>query len=348
MTVSQLITVFFTAHEGGLRALYTRNIRLQEPLSNVSHSDFEVLRPLGQGSFGKVYLVRKKTCSRLFAMKVLSKERVLTKKLTKYAMTERNILVHVKHPFIVTLSYAFQTTHKLVFVLEFCPGGDLGHHLSQHKTLPEWLSKIYICEVLLAIEELHRNNTILRDLKPENILLDGQGHTKLVDFGLSKDAVNDEVPAQSFCGSLAYLPPEILQRRGHGKAVDWYLLGVVFFELLFGTPPYYSTDRNKLFNDIQQAQLLFPRELSVGLRELITQLLHRDPAQRLGAGGAAEVKQHQYFAGVNWGQVLRKELKPVTPELTTQFTGNVPLTEVYGSFTERPNARVAGWTFISK
>merc|ERR1712187_250601 len=159
---------------------------------------------------------------------------------------------------IVNLCYVFQTPKKLYFVLEFCPGGELFFHLSRAGRFSEGRCRFYSCEILLAIEYLHRLNIVYRDLKPENILLDADGHVKLTDFGLSKEGIQDNFSAKSMCGTPEYLAPEILDKEGHGKAVDWYSLGALMFEMLTGLPPYYTKDRDKLFERIRCGELAYP------------------------------------------------------------------------------------------
>jgi hypothetical protein len=198
---------------------------------------------LGKGSFGEVYLVEKKNTKVLYAMKVLSKDKVMGQNLVKYAMTERNVLSITDHPFIVKLSCAFQSHETLFLILDYCSGGDLAQHLSKEKKFTEERAKIYMCEILLALEDLHKRDIIFRDLKPDNVVLDRQGHALLTDFGLSKEGVLDNKGAKSFCGSIAYLAPEMLKRTGHGKSVDWYLLGVLFYEMIVGVPPYFTNNK---------------------------------------------------------------------------------------------------------
>jgi serine/threonine protein kinase len=180
---------------------------------------------------------------KFYAMKVLSKAKIMSHSLKRYALTERNILSSIDHPFIVKLQYAFQTTDKLFLVLEYCPGGDLSEYLQLEKTFNEDKTRLYAAEILLGLEELHRRDIIFRDLKPDNVVLDAEGHALLTDFGLSKEGVSDESQTKSFCGSYAYLAPEMLSRDGHGKSVDWYLFGVVIFEMLTGSPPYYAAQK---------------------------------------------------------------------------------------------------------
>ena len=180
---------------------------------------------------------------KLYAMKVLSKSKIKAQNLIKYALTERNVLSILHHPFVVHLNFAFQTFDKLFLILDYCPGGDLSQYLEIEKQFDETKAKFYICEILLAIEALHERDIIFRDLKPDNVVLDEDGHALLTDFGLSREGVYDGDEAKSFCGSYAYLAPEMIRKRGHGKAVDWYLLGVVFYELVTGMPPYYHDEK---------------------------------------------------------------------------------------------------------
>lgn len=192
---------------------------IKEP-GKVSPKDFEILSELGKGSFGEVYLVKKTDTKQLYAMKVLRKDKIMGQNLIKYAMTERNVMSYINHPFIVSLNYAFQTPEKLFLILDYCPGGDLGKCLTRAKCFDETIARIYLCEILLALEELHKQGIIFRDLKPDNVVINEQGHAMLTDFGLSKEGVYDNNMARSFCGSLAYLAPEMIKRQGHGKSVD--------------------------------------------------------------------------------------------------------------------------------
>ena len=235
----------------------------------IATSHFMVLKELGKGSFGEVFLVSKQDTKELFAMKVLQKDKIISQNLIKYALTERNVLSYLSHPFIVSLKYAFQTHEKLFLILHYCSGGDLGQHLSAEKKFTEYRSRIYLCEIILALEDLHKRNIIFRDLKPDNIVIDEDGHALLTDFGLSKEQVFDNYQARSFCGSLAYLAPEIIRRQGHGKAVDWYLLGVVFYEMVVGRPPYFSLNKQELLQNIQKGKLKIPTSLSAEAKELI-------------------------------------------------------------------------------
>lgn len=228
----------------------------------ITPSSFECLAVLGRGSFGEVFLVRKLDTQNVYAMKVIAKSRIASHNLFKYAMVERNVLSLTNHPFIVKLSYAFQTSDRLFLILEYCSGGDLTKHLYFEKRFNEEKAKYYLCEIILALEDLHKRDIIFRDLKPDNIVLDKDGHVKVTDFGLSKEGVFDSIGAKSFCGSIAYLAPEMLKRTGHGKAVDWYLLGVLFYEMLVGIPPYFTDQKDEIFRNIEHGELQIPRFVS--------------------------------------------------------------------------------------
>lgn len=225
--------------------------------------DFELVKVIGKGSFGKVTLVRKKSDSKLYAMKVLSKSDIVKRKQVEHTRTERKVLGSINHPFIVRLHYAFQTEEKLYFVLDYAAGGELFFHLSRVKKFSEAATRFYCAELTLALDELHAHSVVYRDLKPENILLDGEGHVKLVDFGLAKEGVSDAaMGASSLCGTPEYLSPEVLDRQGHGTAVDWWNLGMVTYEMLTGLPPWYTTNREKLFQSIRSAPLKFPMSVN--------------------------------------------------------------------------------------
>jgi serine/threonine protein kinase len=219
------------------------NSSINSKKESVGPQSFIAHKVLGKGSFGEVYLVEKLSTKTLYAMKVLSKAKIMSQNLVKYALTERKVLSSVNHPFIVRLHFAFQSSSKLFMVLEYCPGGDLGEYLQREKKFTEDRARIYVAEMLLALEYLHKKDIIYRDLKPDNVVLDSQGHALLTDFGLSKEGVSDNQCAKSFCGSMAYLAPEMMKRSGHGKSVDWYLLGVLLYEMIVGVPPYYSSNK---------------------------------------------------------------------------------------------------------
>ncbi|CAD7945964.1 unnamed protein product [Amoebophrya sp. A120] len=250
--------------------------------------------------------------SKLYAVKVLSKNNVIQRRQVEHTRTERNVLELISHPFIIKLHHAFQTKRKLYTVMEYCCGGELFYHLTRAKKFGQEKCKFYSGEILLALHYLHSLNIIYRDLKPENVLLDGEGHVKLTDFGLSKEGVPDNYSAKSMCGTPEYLAPEILNKLGHGKAVDWYSLGALMYEMLTGLPPFYSKDRKALFENIRTAPLIVPDYISPMAQDILRKLLNRDTSRRLGASqrDGMEVMEHMFFDGMDWRAVLQRRIMP--------------------------------------
>ncbi|XP_036147189.1 ribosomal protein S6 kinase 2 beta [Monomorium pharaonis] len=274
-------------------------------------SHFELLKVLGQGSFGKVFLVRKvvgKDSGTLYAMKVLKKATLKVRDRVRTKM-ERNILVDVEHPFIVRLHYAFQTEGKLYLILDFLKGGDLFSRLSKEVMFTEDDVKFYLAELALALDHIHKLGIIYRDLKPENILLDTEGHISLTDFGLSKQPLDDS-KAYSFCGTVEYMAPEIVNRKGHTFTADWWSFGVLMFEMLTGALPFQGANRKETMTQILKAKLGMPHNLSSEAQALLRVLFKRNPVNRLGSGGVEEIKNHNFFATIDWDALYKKEIKP--------------------------------------
>lgn len=277
-------------------------------------SQFELLKVLGQGSFGKVFLVRKvkgRDAGTLYAMKVLKKASLKVRDRQRTAM-ERNILSQISHPFIVRLHYAFQTEGKLYLILDFLRGGDLFTRLSKEVMFTEDDVKFYLAELVLALDHLHSLGVCYRDLKPENILLDAEGHLSITDFGLSKEALSQDSKTYSFCGTVEYMAPEVVNRRGHGTPADWWSLGVLMFEMITGNLPFQGQNRKETMTQILKAKLSMPQFLSTEAQSLLRALFKRNPANRLGAGpdGIEEIKRHAFFATINWDELMRREIAP--------------------------------------
>ena len=194
--------------------------KIEDPVDLIGYYDFSPIELLGKGSFGQVFLVQMKETGLYYAMKLINKEKIYQESLESYIKTEKNVMIKVSSPFIAKLHYSFQTPQFFCLVMDYCSRGTLADILNTEKCLPEARAKIYLSEVLLGIEDLHKGNIIYRDLKPENILLDEDGHVKLSDFGLAKEGIGNDNATTSFCGTVAYLAPEILDKKGHGKCVD--------------------------------------------------------------------------------------------------------------------------------
>jgi len=323
-----------------------------------------MLKVLGKGSFGKVMMVRKKDTKTIFAMKTLRKQALVKRNQLLHTRTERSILQNIKHPYLTTLSYAFQTPEKLYLVMDYCGGGELFFWLKKDRRFSQQKARLFAAEIVLALQELHRHDIIYRDLKPENILLDLEGHIKLTDFGLSKEAVTGAGAVggtKTFCGTPEYLAPEILENKGHGKAVDWWSLGTLIYEMLTGLPPFYDQNMQRMYDKILNAPLRFPSFMSAEAKDLLTGLLTRKVADRLGSGptDAEEIKAHPFFKGMDWEAIMRREVVPEfkppnrlgsmdTSNFDVEFTAEKPVDSVVTtnmSSTARDKAQFPGFTY---
>lgn len=298
--------------------------------------DFELLKVVGKGSFGKVMQVRKKDTNRIYAMKTIRKAHIISRSEVAHTLAERSVLAQINNPFIVPLKFTFQSPEKLYFVLAFVNGGELFHHLQKEQRFDVNRARFYTAELLCALECLHGFNVIYRDLKPENILLDYQGHIALCDFGLCKLDMKDEDRTNTFCGTPEYLAPELLMGQGYNKTVDWWTLGVLLYEMLTGLPPFYDENTNEMYRKILSEPLHFPGPEVVppAAKDLLTKLLNRNPEERLGAGGSAEIKAHPFFHAIDWRKLLQRKYEPTfkpnvadaldTANFDSEFTSETP------------------------
>ena len=280
----------------------------------VSYNDFQPLKLLGRGSFGEVLLVRLKATNKVYAMKILDKKVLKMKKQQNHTKTERDLMVKINSPFIVNIKTAFQDEANLYLVSEFMQGGDMFFHMhdGQIVIFNNEKTRFYIMELVLALESLHKNNMVYRDLKPENILLDSKGHVKLTDFGLSKILEDEKDKAFTLCGTPQYLAPEVLLRQGYDKAVDWWSLGCVMYEMLMGRLPFAIKRGMKLSMRIYERKMDFSKRITDSAKDLVQKLLVINPKHRLGSGpnGTENVKNHPFFDGVDWDLAMKKQLKP--------------------------------------
>nr|AML78403.1 putative LOV domain-containing protein [Colchicum autumnale] len=295
-------------------------------------SHFRPIRPLGCGDTGSVHLVELQGTGELFAMKAMDKAVMLNRNKVHRACIEREIYSLLDHPFLPTLYTSFQTTTHICLITDFCLGGELFALLDKQpmKNFKEEAARFYAAEVVIGLEYLHCLGIIYRDLKPENILLQEDGHVVLTDFDLSfltsckpqviKHALSikrrkskDQPPpilvaepstqSNSFVGTEEYIAPETITGAGHSSAIDWWALGILLYEMLYGRTPFRGKNRQKTFANILHKDLTFPGSIPVSLagRQLIHGLLHRDPANRLGSNtGANEIKEHPFFHDINW------------------------------------------------
>nr|XP_010927468.1 phototropin-2 isoform X4 [Elaeis guineensis] len=293
---------------------------------------FKPIRPLGCGDTGSVHMVELQGTGELFAMKAMEKSVMLKRNKVHRACIEREIYSLLDHPFLPTLYTSFQTPTHVCLITDFCAGGELFALLDRQpmKIFKEEAARFYAAEVVVGLEYLHCLGIIYRDLKPENILLQKDGHVVLTDFDLSfltsckpqvikhvslsrRRKSRDHLPptfvaepsaqSNSFVGTEEYIAPEIITGAGHSSAIDWWALGILLYEMLYGRTPFRGKNRQRTFANILQKDLTFPSSIPVSLaaRQLIHGLLHRDPAYRLGSNtGAHEIKQHPFFHEINW------------------------------------------------
>ncbi|KAI3384073.1 hypothetical protein SNEBB_000285 [Seison nebaliae] len=287
----------------------------------VSIHDFHLIKVLGRGSFGKVVLSEHKSTNNIYAIKILKKQLILAKDEVSHILTENKVLKSTSHPFLTSLKYAFQTMDHLCFVMEFATGGELFFHLQRDKRFNEERVCFYTGEITLALGYLHDNDIVYRDIKLENLLLDQFGHIKITDFGLCKE-IDYNSATKTFCGTPEYLAPEVLEDTRYNRAVDWWSLGVVTFEMLTGRLPFNSRDTQKLFEMILLEAPSFPTDvpLSKEAFHLLCGLLIKNPIKRLG-GGIHDYKEllvHPFFANINWRNLYDRKIEPpFKPEIAS-------------------------------
>lgn len=278
--------------------------------------DFQVMRSLGTGSFGRVHLARSVHNGRFYAMKVLKKDRVVKMKQVEHTNDERRMLAIVEHPFIIRMWGTFQDSKAVFMIMDYIEGGELFTLLRKSQRFPNPVAKFYAAEVCLALEYLHSHGIIYRDLKPENILLDKNGHIKLTDFGFSKE-VKDVT--YTLCGTPDYIAPEVVATKPYNKSVDWWSFGILIFEMLSGYTPFYDSSPMKTYENILSGQIKYPDYFHKDVLDLLQKLITKNLSERLGnlQGGTEDVKNHSWFSEVVWERLLSRDIEtPYEPPVT--------------------------------
>lgn len=347
-----------------------RSSEISPPLNLLPphHLGAQVHNVLGQGGFGKVLAVTRSDSGERFAMKSILKHGSASAstnmKMIKQAQVERRILRRVNHPFIVDLHCAFQTHDKLLLVLEICSGGDLKSHISRCGRFPPEVAAFCGAQVLLALEYLHTHAIVHRDIKLENILLDGDGYVRLTDFNVAK--LLEERRTFSMKGTLFCMAPEVIQKKGHDTAADFWSYGVLIYELLTGGPPFYSSDKQELKRQIlgmspRHFHVAFPPDMPTACRMLLQQLIVREPKLRLGARrqDVAIMKAHPFFGRLDWDRLLAKQLpSPLKQSVEAiaqsrlQKASRNPIPTVDGEFapsylSRQSSALVEDWDYVA-
>jgi len=287
----------------------------EEDGSSFYIEDFDMVKTVGTGTFARVCLCRHVPSSQHFAMKILSLHQVVSLNQTEHVKNEKRILQEVRHPFIVPLLWSFKSRSHLFFLFPYVAGGEMFSYLRKARRFPLDTTLFYSAEIVSALSYLHSLSIVYRDLKPENILLDKEGHVIITDFGFAK-----KVPDRTWtlCGTPDYLAPEIIQSKGHNKAVDWWALGILIFEMLAGYPPFYDEDPMATYEKIITGKIKWSRMIDPVSKDLIEKLLTQDRTKRLGSmkEGAEGVMKHRFFQNVDWLEVYYRQLKPpIVPTL---------------------------------
>jgi len=315
-------------------------------------ADFDFIKTIGKGSFGKVFLARRKTDGAVFAVKVLYKENIKKRNEVKHIMSERNILVqNLRHPFLCRLHFSFQTKRKLYFFLDYVNGGELFFHLQKERSFSQKRCQFYAAEIGSALSYLHSKNIIYRDLKPENILVDSQGHIILTDFGLCKEGIEREGTTSTFCGTPEYLAPEVIKKEPYDRSVDWWSFGSVIYEMMFGLPPFYSQDTHQMYQRILNSPLPMRANCPSVVSDLLVKLIRKNPKDRLGyKNDFDEIKVHPFFAHIDWVALVQKEIKP---PFVPHVSSNADIRNIDPEFhkepipTSIPNSQLHSTTHLS-
>lgn len=312
---------------------------------------FNIISVIGRGFYGKVMLCKKKDTGEIFAIKSIRKSRLVETGKSKTVIAERNIMMKAHHPFIVNLCFAFQTPSKFYLGLEYAPGGELFYHMGQLKQIQIDDARLYVAEIGLALEYLHSLGIVYRDLKPENVLLDVNGHIKLTDFGLSKEIMSTDETTSTFCGTAEYLAPELVMQMPYSYPIDIWALGILTYEMILGTTPFYNDNKMKMYSNIVSAEPVFPRQLDIRVCDFIRQLLTKDPQKRPSFNS---MKNHPFFEGFEWDCVIKKEYRPnfipqikdilIANNFDKDFTSEIP-TDSYVQNAMEETGNIPGFSY---
>lgn len=285
------------------------------PVTDVTLDDFERIVTLGTGNFGRVMLCRHKESSKYHAMKILEKGKVIKLKQVEHTLNEKRVLICCKHPFIVEMAYAFKDNSNLYMIMQYVPGGEIFSHLRRSGRFKETQGRFYASQIILAFEYLHHLDLLYRDLKPENILIDATGYVLITDFGFAKKVKGR---TWTLCGTPEYLAPEIILSKGYNKAVDWWAVGILIYEMVAGYPPFFADQPIQIYEKIVSGRVRFPSHFTTELKHISRALLAVDTTKRYGnmANGSNDIKQHKWFECIDWCKIYNRSLEaPFVPDI---------------------------------
>ncbi|MES1908146.1 MAG: hypothetical protein MHM6MM_001133 [Cercozoa sp. M6MM] len=301
----------------GLKEYESKGPSQRELRTDIPFERLHVIGTLGKGAFGHVQLVEDEATREMYALKMVFKQQIVDTGQQEHIMNEKNAMISLNHPLLVNLHATYNRGDKLFFLLDACFGGELFTLLRRRGLFDEPTARFYAAHVVLLFEHMHERGIIYRDLKPENLLMDKEGYLRLTDFGFAKTVYERTF---TLCGTPDYLAPEIISGRGHNRAVDCWTLGILVYEMLASYCPFYDNDQMRSYQKIMAGRVRFPSHMSKEAIDLIRQLLHPKPSQRLGMikGGWSLVKQHPWFSGFDWTGLLEKRLvAPIKPRVLT-------------------------------
>jgi serine/threonine protein kinase len=281
-----------------------------------------MIKTIGVGTFGNVRLCRLDGLERPFAIKIMSKSKLIQCEMLEGVMNERQILQeYVRHPFVMQLYKTYADEQYIYMLQEFVPGGDMFLHLQVSHRLSRDAAQFHTAQIVLVFEYLHSIGVVYRDLKPENLLISQTGYLKVADFGFSRRMTPGE-KLRTKCGTPEYLAPEIIKDGTYGLEVDWWALGILIFELLVGHTPFCGDTSQQTFTNIMSGQVAFPADIDHVTRDIIMRFLRGNPAERFGCfqEGAVTVKRHRFFQGIVWSQLYQGNIPaPLVPKLDSPF-----------------------------